>query len=214
MFKIDLHIHTCNSGDNSTDPQDVIEQAIEIGLDGIAITEHYSYAASEEVEPLIEKYKGRIVIIRGVEFSTRQGHCLVFGVNTDNLFSRDVDMDMLINKVDSLGGIAIPSHPYRAINSIGDGLFSLTNLRVLEGHNGCNMKFMNDRAIQVSRQLNIPYIGGSDAHTALDVGNCYTVFQRPVNKDNIVESLKEGKYISVDNRGFARILKYIRIGGF
>lgn len=213
MFKIDLHIHTRNSGDNSSDPEDVIENAINAGLDGIAITEHYYFGASEEVEGLIDKYRDRLVIIRGVEFSTRQGHCLVFGVNTDNLFGRDVDMDILINKVESLGGIAIPSHPYRYINSIGDGLFSLSRLRVIEGHNGCNMKYMNDRAIEVSKQLKIPYIGGSDAHTPFDVGNCYTVFKERVNKDNIVSCLKNGDYLSVDNRGFSRVLKYLRIGG-
>lgn len=214
MFKIDLHIHTRNSGDNSAEPEDVIEQAIEIGLDGIAITEHYYFGASEEVERLSEKYKDKLVIIRGVEFSTRQGHCLVFGVDTDRLFKKDVEMDDLINTVESLGGIAIPSHPYRVINSIGDGLFNLSNLRVIEGYNGCNMKFMNDRAIQVSRQLKVPYTGGSDAHTPYDVGNCYTVFKERVNKDNIVSCLKSGEYIGIDNRGLARILKYMKIGGF
>ncbi|MFQ3573402.1 MAG: CehA/McbA family metallohydrolase [Thermodesulfovibrionales bacterium] len=214
MFKIDLHIHTRNSGDNSTDPEDIIEQAIEVGLDGIAITEHDYFCLSEEVEPLIDKYKDRLVIIRGVEFTTSQGHCLVFGVDTDRFFKGNIDMDVLIKEVDSLGGIAIPSHPYRTINSIGDRLFGLSGLKVIEGHNGCNMKYMNDKAIEVSRQLKIPYIGGSDAHTAFDVGNCYTVFKQRVDKDNIVSSLKAGGYISVDNRGFGRILKYIRIGGY
>ena len=41
-FKIDLHIHTRESGDNDSDPEEVVVNAIEAGLDGIAFTEHYN----------------------------------------------------------------------------------------------------------------------------------------------------------------------------
>ena len=51
-MKIDLHVHSANSGDNPTDPEEVIITAIERGLDGIAFTEHYFYGASEGVEIL------------------------------------------------------------------------------------------------------------------------------------------------------------------
>ena len=84
-MKIDLHIHSENSGDNFTDPEEVVMRAIERGLDGIAFTEHYYYEASEGVEALQEKYRNSIMIFRGVEFSAAEGHCLVFGVNTDRL---------------------------------------------------------------------------------------------------------------------------------
>ena len=44
-YKIDLHVHSKNSGDNNADPEESIERAIEQGLDGIAFTEHYSFGS-------------------------------------------------------------------------------------------------------------------------------------------------------------------------
>jgi len=74
-IKIDLHVHSYNSGDNDADPEETIDRAIELGLHGIAFTEHYSYSASEPVERLREKYGDAILLFRGVEFSAAEGHC-------------------------------------------------------------------------------------------------------------------------------------------
>src|SRR5208283_3691088 len=82
---IDIHVHSRNSGDSDADPEELILRAINNGLHGIAFTEHYSFEASEPVEILRERYEHEIMVFRGVEFSAAEGHCLVFGVNTDNL---------------------------------------------------------------------------------------------------------------------------------
>jgi histidinol phosphatase-like PHP family hydrolase len=68
--RIDLHVHTRFSGDNDADPEEIVERAIERGLDGIAFTEHYSFEASEHAEQLREKY-GRTIAYprRGVPHS-------------------------------------------------------------------------------------------------------------------------------------------------
>ena len=84
-FKIDLHVHSKYSTDNDADPEETVLRAIELGLHGIAFTEHYYYGASEPVEALKDKYRDSIMIFRGVEFSTAEGHCLVFGADTDKL---------------------------------------------------------------------------------------------------------------------------------
>lgn len=209
MFKIDLHIHSKNSGDNDSDPEEMIERAIEIGLDGIAFTEHYYYEASEELMPFIYKYKNSITIIRGVEFSASDGHCLVFGFNTDDISGKDTSIGQLIKIVDSLGGIAIPAHPYRGINSIGDSLLNLSGLFAIEGFNGCSMPAFNQKAIKAAAILNIPFIGGSDAHSPNEVGSCYTAFYEPVTQENIVSLLKKGNFIAFDNRRFPKAFNYI-----
>lgn len=208
MFKIDLHIHSRNSGDNDSDPEEIIERAIELGLDGIAFTEHYYYEASEDIAPLIDKYKDAITIIRGVEFSASDGHCLVFGLNTDDISGKNTPMEHLIKIVDSLGGIVIPAHPFRGINSIGDLLFNLSGLFAIEGFNGCSMPAFNHKAIKAAATLRIPFTGGSDAHSPSEVGSCYTAFYEPVSHDNIASLLKSGNFIAHDNRRFARLMNY------
>jgi predicted metal-dependent phosphoesterase TrpH len=114
-FKIDLHVHSKYSGDNDADPEESIVRAIELGLHGIAFTEHYFYGASEPVEILKERYGGRILILRGVEFSANEGHCLVFGVDTDKLSMKYAPAKDVIRAVNEAGGVVIPSHPFRSL---------------------------------------------------------------------------------------------------
>ncbi|MFA5352612.1 MAG: PHP domain-containing protein, partial [Thermodesulfovibrionales bacterium] len=144
-FRIDLHIHTRFSGDNEADPEAIVEKAINKGLHGIAFTEHYSYAASEHAEKLREKYNRRIMIFRGVEFSAAEGHCLVFGVDTDPLLLKYAPVEDLSRIVNELGGVLIPSHPYRGSNSLKELVRELNGICALEGFNGCTMHSLNER---------------------------------------------------------------------
>ncbi|MBI5633259.1 MAG: PHP domain-containing protein [Nitrospirae bacterium] len=202
--KIDLHAHSINSGDNPTDPEDVVLQAIKRGLDGIAFTEHYYYEASEGVDLLRSKYGSQIMIFRGVEFSAAEGHCLVFGVNTDRLSIKYAPIADLIKIVNEHGGIVIPSHPFRRANSIGDMIRNLDGLCALEGYNGCNMHFFNQKAIDTAQALNLPFTGGSDAHAAGEIGSCYTEFSDVVTYDNYLALLKQGRYRGIDTRKISR----------
>jgi predicted metal-dependent phosphoesterase TrpH len=199
-FRVDLHVHSRYSGDNSSEPEESILKAIELKLHGIAFTEHYSYEASEPVERLREKYRDVITIFRGVEFSSAEGHCLIFGVNTDALPIKHASAEEVIRIVNASGGVVIPSHPYRIGNSMGDLLRRLEGLCALEGHNGCNMHAYNARAVETAKALSLPYTGGSDAHAPEEVGLCYTEFDDRFTVDDLVSRLRKGCYRGVDAR--------------
>ncbi|MHB8881988.1 MAG: PHP domain-containing protein [Thermodesulfovibrionales bacterium] len=203
-FRVDLHIHSRFSSDNDADPEESVLQAISRQLHGIAFTEHYSYEASAPVEKLREKYRGSIIIFRGVEFSSADGHCLVFGVNTDRLGMKGMPAGEIVRIVNQAGGVVIPSHPYRTINSLGDLVKDIPGICALEGYNGCNMQPFNARAVEVARSLNLPFTGGSDAHTPEDVGACYTEFDDQVTGENLVSLLKSGRYRGVDTRKISK----------
>jgi len=204
-MKIDLHIHSANSGDNFTNPEEVVTQAIERGLDGIAFTEHYSYEASEGAEALQEKYRNSIMIFRGVEFSAAEGHCLVFGVNTDRLSLKYAPVADLVQIVNENGGVVIPSHPFRGVNSLGTLITTVEGLCAVEGYNGCNMHPFNKKAVQTAQALNLPFTGGSDAHAAEETGACYTNFFDVVTHDNFIHLLKKGAYRGIDTRKVSRM---------
>jgi predicted metal-dependent phosphoesterase TrpH len=207
-MNIDLHVHTANSGDNATDPEEAVIQAIERGLDGIAFTEHYYYGASEGVEVLREKYGNRLMILRGVEFSAEEGHCLVFGVDTDRLSMKYAPVADLVRVVNERGGVVIPSHPYRGVNSLGDLVKRVEGLCAVEGHNGCNMRPFNKKAVETAQALNLPFTGGSDAHAAGEIGSCYTAFSENVTYENIITLLKRGNYQGVDTRRISRMWSF------
>ncbi len=205
QYKIDLHIHTKYSGDTDADPESAVLHAIKSGLFGIAFTEHYSYEASSHAENLRGKYKDQILIFRGVEFSSANGHCLVFGVNTDKLAIKNAPIDRVISVVNEHGGVAIPTHPYRGSNSIGDILDHVKGMTAIEGYNGYSHYTQNKKAVEKAGELNIPYTGGSDAHAPHEVGACYTEFYDRVTYDNFLELLQAGNYKGVDTRKVSRV---------
>ena len=203
-FRIDLHVHSKYSGDTDSEPEEAILRAISLNLQGIAFTEHYSYAASEYVEGLREKYHDSILIFRGVEFSAAEGHCLIFGVDTDKLAIKYAPVKDVVRIVNQHGGVVIPSHPYRGGNSIGDRIHDLNGISAVEGYNGCNMHAFNVRAIEAAKMLSLPFTGGSDAHSPKEVGSCFTEFNGEVTHDNFIEVLKQGDYRGVDARKVSR----------
>jgi hypothetical protein len=203
-FAVDLHVHSHLSGDNLADPEECVARALERGLQAIAFTEHYSYEASAPVERLRARYGSSILILRGVEFSAAEGHCLVFGVDTDRLSLAYAPADRLVAAVNRAGGAVIPSHPYRGGSGLGDRILTLRGIAAIEGHNGCNAGLFNRRALSAARSLGLPVTGGSDAHRPEDVGSCYTLFRERVTADNLVALLRAGEYEAVDTRKIAR----------
>jgi predicted metal-dependent phosphoesterase TrpH len=204
-FKIDLHIHSKFSGDTDSEPEETVLHAIRSGLQGIAFTEHYSYEASDFAKGLREKYEDKIMIFRGVEFSALEGHCLVFGVNTDRLDMKNASVKDLIPVVNKKGGVVIPTHPFRGANSIGEKIRELKGLCTIEGHNGYSHSFQNQKAVKMAEEMKLSYIGGSDAHQPNEVGSCYTEFSDKVTYDNFIDLLKKGDYKGIDTRKVSRM---------
>ena len=88
LLKADLHIHTPASNDfegdrENTTAQDIVETAIEKGLDVIAITDHNTVGWCDKVRAAA---KGTaLVVFPGVEVSTKEGHILaIFDVDAHN----------------------------------------------------------------------------------------------------------------------------------
>lgn len=77
----DTHMHTRYSGDSDARPEDMINTAMNLGLDGICITDHMDYdypndaelflfdvgMQQEELSALKEKYKDRFLVLLGIE---------------------------------------------------------------------------------------------------------------------------------------------------
>jgi predicted metal-dependent phosphoesterase TrpH len=197
MFSADLHVHTKYSGDNNSEPEAVIKVAISRGIKTVCFTEHNFYHLSDYVEELREKYKGQIELVRGVEFSSIEGHCLVFGCDPDKLLPLShhgiilpIHIEVLLEFVEKNGGVAIPSHPYRGdYVSMGDLIRKLP-ITIIEGINSKNYPSMNDKAISVANELGLKWTGGSDSHQPQEVGNGLTAFPELATQENIVRLLK------------------------
>jgi len=79
LYKADLHVHTCLSpcGDLDMSPRNIIQAAIQKGLDMIAITDHNS---TRNVKTCLEiAEKENIFVVPGCEINTQEEvHCLAY----------------------------------------------------------------------------------------------------------------------------------------
>jgi predicted metal-dependent phosphoesterase TrpH len=194
-MRIDLHCHSKNSHDNFLEPEDVIRQAVEKGLDGVCFTEHYSLMASLPVSE-IQTPEG-FYAFRGVEISTHLGHILAFGLKDDswNKWWRNnfLNLKEVIEAVHALGGICVAAHPFRGWDSLGDHVYDIDGLDAIETHNGVNREDQNYKAMLASRIKNLPSTGGSDCHRPDQVGSAFTEFLNPVRSmEELVTEIKKG----------------------
>lgn len=194
---IDTHCHTKFSYDNWLEPLALIRRAKAQGLDGIVITEHYSYEASAPVEA-IARDEG-FLLLRGVEIATDRGHMLVYGVEDDswNIWGRDnwLPLSAVIERILELGAICVPAHPFRevGVSSLLSGLLELKGIVAVETHNGNNQEMDNDLAMRAARLMALPGLGGSDCHKVSAVGRCATEFSQPIrDMAGFIEAIRAG----------------------
>jgi predicted metal-dependent phosphoesterase TrpH len=188
-MRIDLHCHTKYSGDNYLKPEELIEQAVKRNLDGVCITEHSSLLDS--------KVPVGFYIFRGIELSTSHGHLLIYGLKEDSWdawYSHNyLDLFQVLEKVHRLGGICVPSHPFRGWDSFGENVFKIDGIDAIETHNGLDLENMNQKAIHVARLRNLPSIGGSDCHQKAQVGRAFMEFENAVQTmEELIEEIKKG----------------------
>jgi hypothetical protein len=169
-------------------------------LDGIILTDHHRTVTKEGAEVLTALRQAGLVAFAGCEFSTRQGHCLVYGVDVGQLgVGRYPLMQDLITAVRAAGGVACPSHPYREAGKyrLGNYVYHLRGLLHLECMNGQNQTGWDPAADEVAsavaEQLQLHRLGGSDAHRPEDLGLVWTEFpDSAASTKGFLDALKAG----------------------
>jgi len=193
-MKIDLHIHLEKRDYRYA--RRVIHQAKESGMDAIALTEHNAESPPDYFNDLTED--GGIPVFWATEYSSDEGHILVFmRKNQFEITKLWLPMQEIIDRVKSMGGIAIPVHPYTNLHrsKLGDGVFNLKNLIAIETLNGALDDECNQMAERARAALNLKGIGGSDAHNEFMVARRFTIFRRKIKtQDDLIEELINGRY--------------------
>jgi predicted metal-dependent phosphoesterase TrpH len=197
---IDLHCHTIYSGDSSLEPEELFATARERGLDGVCITEHDSFLASEPAETVAQKM--RFPLFRGAEINTNRGHILAFGVKDDDWRENGYysHIDSVRSRVEKCGGILIPSHPFRVVGSASAQmhLYSMNFIAAMEVLNGENNERENQLAVKAWNRLNIAGTGGSDCHFASRIGACATWFKNPIHTvGDLITEIRAGRIAPV-----------------
>jgi predicted metal-dependent phosphoesterase TrpH len=195
-MRIDLHCHTKYSHDNYFEPQELIEQAIQMNLDGVCIAEHFSMIPPWAIE-ILDIPPG-FYFFTGVEISTNRGHLLAYGIKDDSWNTwfgdqHNLDAVQVTENVHKRGGICVPAHPFRGWDSFGEEVWQMDGFDAIETHNGLNDEDKNRKALQVAMHRNLPSVGGSDCHSREQVGRAFTEFKNPVRTiEELIEEIRRG----------------------
>ncbi len=211
---VDLHVHTSiGSMDSGLTPPRLLESACEVGLDGLAITEHTTPWSAERLEELRRASEAAcppgLFICGGREWPTDYGHIIALGLDSD---VGDIHATEELRRVtDAAGGFLILTHPFRFFPGPSNYLFGARAATMtpeqlaqhpvfalvdeIEVLNYACTERENEVALEVARVLGKRGVGGSDAHTYSEVGRCVTVLERAVRSEReLIEELRAGRF--------------------
>ncbi len=199
-MKFDLHLHTSrHSPDSIMPPQIMVQRAREIGLDGVVITEHDWLWTEDELDELRAIDPG-LVVMAGVEVSTRQGHFLVYGITDPFAVPNGIGVGDLCREVHRQGGAVVAAHPYRWNQPFDDILRTerpeLDGLEMMSNNMDADTR---GRAAKLNGRLRLAGLGNSDAHRVETLGCCYTEFAVAVRDvRDLVEAIRARKTAPFD----------------
>ncbi len=194
-LRMDLHVHTCYSRDATTTLKEVVAYAKKRGLDGVAITDH------DAVEGALELIRKKsLLIVPGIEISTKHGHVLALNITTE--IPPKLSPLETIKRIHEAGGVAVAAHPTAVSKG---GLRQLMRKHIVSSFDA--VEVINSTAFpfflstymsrKLAARLNLPQTAGSDAHHASGIGLAYTIVEADPDADEIIHAIKKGMTIPV-----------------
>jgi predicted metal-dependent phosphoesterase TrpH len=199
-MKLDLHLHTSrHSPDSIMPPQIMVGRAREIGLDGVVITEHDWLWTEDELDELRAAEPG-LVVLAGVEVTTKQGHFLAYGITDPFAVPNGIGVTELCREVHRQGGAVVAAHPYRWNQPFNDILRKdrpeLDGLEMMSNNMDAETR---QRAAELNERLKLAGLGNSDAHRVETLGCCYTEFGAVIrDARDLVEAIRSRKTAPFD----------------
>lgn len=182
-------MHTNYSADGKTTLNEVIQYAQKQGLDGVAITDHDTVQGARKLAQ-----QEQIIIIPGIEVSSRQGHIL--GLNIDEPIPPKLEITETAEKIRQLGGIAVIAHPSTVIKTgFGVKVTSSSDIDAVEVINSSSFPFALSTylARRLAQRLGLPQTAGSDAHHPKEIGRAFTSVEADANPEDIIEAIRKEK---------------------
>ena len=190
MLTCDLHVHSNYSKDGESSIEEILRQAEDAGLDAIAITDHDAVDGAKKALTLPSK----VLVIPGIEVSTKQGHLIVLGVT--EIIPSGLDVIDTIHIARRMGALLILPHPYH-IWRHGVARRKKAGMAAVDAVESFNSRYIvgsaNSKAARIAKRLGKPCVGGSDAHNAKFVGFGRTYVDAEKNVPAILDAIRAGK---------------------
>jgi predicted metal-dependent phosphoesterase TrpH len=173
-MRLDLHVHSDHSGDSIATVESIVKAAKKRGLDGFALTDHNTIDGWREAARLCKA--AGLVFIPAEEVSTTHGHVLALGIK--KMVEPWRSPEDIINDIHKQRGLAVAAHPFDLFRpALGNLVYGLKidGIETVNGH----AVYGNKQAVIAATAIGVRATGGSDAHTAIEVGNAWTEAASP-----------------------------------
>jgi predicted metal-dependent phosphoesterase TrpH len=192
---LDAHIHTNISPDSSITTSQLLQGATATGLNAIAIVDHDTVEGYRRIKH--SALFSDFLIIPGVEITTDLGEVIILGLE-NVLISKDPYE--VVDSARQSGGLIIAPHPFDGRRGSLREKCSLLNVDLIETVNGKSSNDANRQAKEFAKALNVPGIGGSDAHERSQIGIVANMIECEKKIDSVLKELRKGPKILVRAR--------------
>lgn len=216
MKRIDTHTHPKMSKHFAFDPASIhrtVRMARRIGLDGVALTEHFHARGYWDIPDHLEAsypcergvfWADGVALIPGAEVNIREAaHVIVLGEvaelrRLDSAFperlSRGYEPTLreFLDVTDDFELARIGAHMFRPGKELGK--FAAADLRRLHALEANGKDFGTEVMLLVqARALGLPIVAGSDAHYWLQLGVRHTLIHTDdISTRSVIKTIKEG----------------------
>jgi hypothetical protein len=193
---VDLHMHTDWSHDCSIPAADLLDHAEEIGLGGIAVTDHNVFGGALEAAELARDRD--LVVIPGEEVKT-DGQGEVIGLFLEEEIPRGMSFADTIAAIREQGGLVYLPHPFDRLHAIPDPATLHRHLAEIDVFEVFNARLLrdsfNDEALRFARKYRLLQGAGSDAHVLQGVGTGAVRMRRFHGPEEFLLSLRTAEVL-------------------
>jgi predicted metal-dependent phosphoesterase TrpH len=193
--RVDMHSHTCYSGDAVTTLDELAERIESTDLDVLCITDHHSVRGALEA---VERDVGCRIVV-GEEVKTRAGE--VIGLFLDERVPHGLLPAETIGRIRDQGGVVYVPHPFDPLrNAMHEPVLrelcaagAIDALEVLNAK--VTLEHLNARAATLAEEFGLPGGAGSDAHDPAALGAAYVEMPDFDGPADFLARLPEGRVV-------------------
>lgn len=194
MWTVELHCHTHLSLCSNLEPQDIVITCQQKGINAIAITDHNTITAAEELE---KKAPKDLTIIVGEEITTRQGE--IIGYFLKKTIPRNMSLADTINAIREQNGLIAVPHPTDQLRRHAVGRKNirpwLRQVDIIEIFNSRNLLWWNNtQAQKLAHEFQLTSSVASDAHFKREIGRSLNIMKPWKNQQEFLENLKQASF--------------------
>jgi predicted metal-dependent phosphoesterase TrpH len=193
--RVDMHSHTCYSGDAVTTLDELAERVESSGIDVLCVTDHHAIKGAQEA--IARDIGCRIVV--GEEVKTRAGE--IIGLFITERVPHGLAPEETIGRIRDQGGIVYVPHPFDPVrHALRETVLRLLcadgAIDTLEVFNAkVSLDHLNRRAADLAEETGLPGGAGSDAHDPAAIGAAYVEMPDFDGPREFLDRLQAGRIV-------------------